>query len=55
MTTAKKAKKKYRAFVPSITNTTRHDTITMEQWHKWRDAEHKRFLKEKEEKENDKA
>ena len=47
MTTTSKPKRKYRAFIPSIDNTTRHDTITMQQWHKFRDAEYERFQEEK--------
>ena len=51
MTTAKKARRKF--FVPSITNTTRYDTITMEQWHRYRDAEYERIMKEKEKEEEE--
>ena len=39
--------------MPSIDNTTRYDTITMEQWHRYRDAEYERAMKEKEKEEEE--
>ena len=43
--------KKYRPFVVSIDSTTRYDTLTLQEWHKFRDEECERFRKEKEEEE----
>ena len=45
------AKKKLRPGnhppLPAVDRTTLYDTITMEQWHRFRNAERERFLEEK--------
>ena len=45
MTTS--SKKKYKPLIARIDKTTSYDTITMEQWHRFREEERERYLKEK--------
>jgi len=47
--TMAKTKKPYRPYVVPIDKTTMHDTITLQQWHRFRDEEIEKMRKEEEE------